>query len=462
MNSDVLYYGVSAFLVISVLLGIHLLSKPTTAKLGNIISAISVILAVFVTFLYLDIFDDWLLYVFLAVGILIGIFVSYKIKMIEMPQLIAILNGIGGLASLIVGAFAVYLIGSDDSYFSIMSAMLALVIGTITFVGSLVAFLKLGGFINQKPVKIKGYTFVSIITTILMLALVVSAYFLPIDKAYIVILGIVLSTFFGIVFTISIGGADMPITISLLNSLSGLAAAISGLAISELLLVAYGGIVGASGLILTQIMCRAMNKSLLDVIMGRTTSQSSNQSTTDYNYDNSVKDGDPIKVFNEAKCIIIVPGYGMALAQAQTLVKSLADIVKERGDSVKFAIHPIAGRMPGHMNVLLAEVNVDYDDLYDLEDINDEFKTTDLVVIIGANDVINPAAKTAQGTPIYGMPILNVFESSNIFIFNYDLKPGYAGVENPLYHNQKQVHLFLGDAKVTLKEFIDKITDSIE
>ncbi|GAB4221003.1 MAG: hypothetical protein Kow00102_12690 [Spirochaetota bacterium] len=252
----------------------------------------------------------------------------------------------------------------------------------------------------------------------------------------------------------------MPITISLLNSMSGIAGAICGLAIGDFLLVSIGGIVGASGLLLTQIMCWAMNRNLLDILFGKTTIAAKKRSDNDIIKGDQSKgvyksQANPLEVIKNAKDVIIVPGYGMAISQAQHLVKQLSDILIANGAKVRFAIHPVAGRMPGHMNVLLAEANVDYDDLYEIDNINPEFKNADLAIIVGANDVVNPAAREAKDTPIYGMPILNVDECKNIFVFNYDLKPGYAGVDNPLYIRNEGIYFFLGDAAEQLKKFID-------
>lgn len=455
-----LYYLISAILVILVLLGIHLLSKIKTAKLGNLISAISLFLAVVLTVLEYEIFGIWELFLFIGIGTLLGVLIAYRVKMIKMPQLVAILNGLGGLASLIVGIFALFQVAGDsllnETYFSIFSAVLAIIIGSITFSGSTIAYLKLDGKISSKPHKPKGYLYIVIVFFILMLGLAISAYFIKIPLL-VTVLSLVLALLFGILFTIAIGGADMPIAISLLNSFSGLAAAISGLAINELLLVAFGGIVGVSGLILTEIMCKAMNKTVFDVLLGKTTIKGDTITTTQ-NLDDLISDDSLSieEVLNISNNIIVVPGYGMAVAQAQSLVKDLSNRFKEEGKDVKYAIHPVAGRMPGHMNVLLAEVGVDYDDLYDLEHINDQFKNSDLVIVVGANDVINPAAKSEVDTPIYGMPVLNVEEAKHIFIFNYDLKPGYSGVENELYKRKKGIYFFLGDAKETLKDFINK------
>ena len=433
-----------------------MLSRVKTAKYGNLISASSVIAAIVITLIKFEIYDKWLLYVLMFIGALIGIIIAYRIKMIKMPQLIASLNGIGGFSSLIVGVFALYEIGIDNTYFSKAAGSLAVVIGTITFIGSLIAFLRLGGYVNQKPTKVKLYKLIVPVVIITLIGLVIASYFISIIWL-IVLLLIPISGLFAVIFTISIGGADMPITISLLNSFSGLAVAISGLAISDLLLVSYGGIVGASGLILTNIMCHAMNKRLIDIILGRTTTDDFVRDVEVKVSNDSASKENPVDILMRSKDIIIVPGYGMAISQAQSLVKNLANYIKSNGGRVRFAIHPIAGRMPGHMNVLLAEVDVDYDDLYDIDQINNDFKMCDLVIVIGANDVINPAAKTNEGTPIYGMPILNVYESRQVFVFNYDLKPGYSGVNNSLYEREEGIYFFLGDAKEKLTEFISKL-----
>jgi NAD(P) transhydrogenase subunit beta len=277
---------------------------------------------------------------------------------------------------------------------------------------------------------------------------------------------IVIASSLGIVFTIKIGGADMPIAISLLNSLSGVAGAISGLAIGDALLVSVGGIVGASGLFLTKIMCRAMNRHLFDILLGHTsiafdTKEKTIDSIPVLESETKREEVNSIEILKAAKSVIIVPGYGMAIAQAQHLVKELADFLIENGADVKYVIHPVAGRMPGHMNVLLAEANVDYDDLYEMDDLNSEFKNVDCTVVIGANDVMNPAAREAKDTPIYGMPILNVDHCKEIFIFNYDLKPGYSGVENPLYKKSTGIHIYLGDAADTLKTQLENIKKNL-
>ncbi len=263
------------------------------------------------------------------------------------------------------------------------------------------------------------------------------------------------------VFSLKIGGADMPIVISLLNSFSGLAAALSGLALLDPLSVSIGAIVGASGLLLTQIMCKAMNRSLLDILLGKThmNIQVDTGKMESFDEETITETKNPLQVLKEAKSVIIVPGYGMAIAQDQGFVKQLQDFFIKNNTTVKYAIHPVAGRMPGHMNVLLAEVDVDYDILFEMDNINDEFKTADAVLVIGANDVLNPAARTNTDTPIYGMPILNVDQAKEIFIFNYDLSPGYSGVPNPIYNRKTGLHLYLGNAYDTLQKLLNDLQD---
>ena len=343
MISNTLYYVISAILVLMVFSGIFLLSKPKTATLGNLISVVAVVLAVIVTFIYYEIFNLWYLYISIGLGFIIGAIIAYKVKMIKMPDLIAILNGLGGLASLIVGIFALYQIGGDATYFSITASMLAIVIGSITFVGSIIAFLKLARLIPSKPIKIIGYTPIVIVVSILIIGFVFTTFFIPISPIYLVIIGLLASIFLAVITTIAIGGADMPIAISLLNSFSGLAAAITGLAISELILVTFGSIVGASGLILTRIMSKAMNKSLLQIITGQTTTTDTYISKEVEESDEEVVIDDPVKVFKEAKKVIIVPGYGMAISQAQHEVRKIYDMLLESGKDIRFAIHPIAG-----------------------------------------------------------------------------------------------------------------------
>jgi len=453
LNNDIAYYVISGVLALCVMFGIFLMSKVEKARLGNAISAVSVLLAVIITLVKHDILGAWALYLYLAIGAIIGIIITIKLKMIETPQLVALLNGFGGLASLIVGSYALFHIGADASIFGNVTANIAMQVGMLTFVGSLIASLKLARKINQKPVSLPHHSLILSVLLSLMAVLIIITPILSIPAWLVLILGVLLSGIFGLLFTLKIGGADMPIAISLLNSLSGVAGAISGLAIGDALLVSISGIVGASGLLLTQIMCKAMNRNLIDILLGKTSSKNVVQEAVKIDKQAQKENRDPFEVIKSAKNVIIIPGYGMAIAQAQYVVKELADFLKKNGASVKFAIHPVAGRMPGHMNVLLAEVDVDYDDLYDMETINPEFDTADVAIVIGANDVLNPSARDKEGTPIYGMPILNVDQSKEVFIFNFDLKPGYSGVNNSLYERQG-IHFFLGNAKDTLSAFL--------
>ncbi len=484
------YLALAIALSCGVLVGIAMMGNVKYSKIGNRVSAICMLVSIILVIVYGNqgntIASVWTIYVGLAIGSVAGVILAKKVQMIQMPQMVALLNGLGGAASAIVGAFAMAGIGTGFDGFSTTTAALALAVGMITLIGSLVAAGKLHKILPQKPVIYKGHQAMTIGSLILTIACIVVFAVVATDgvtaagsTAKVVVIAVMIalttifSSFFGYIFAIRVGGADMPITISLLNSFSGVAGAIAGLAINDLLLVAVGGIVGASGLLLTQIMCKAMNRKLGAILVGATAATTPAPAPAAAP---EVKAAEPVKeekaevkkeinyaaTLNDAKEVIIVPGYGMAIAQAQHLVKQLADKLRDNGATIKFAIHPVAGRMPGHMNVLLCEANVEYEDLYEMEDINPEFKNADATIVVGANDVLNPAANTAEGTPIYGMPVLDVADCKNIFIFNYDLKPGYAGVENPLYSKEEGVHLYLGNAQDTLAKFIADIDKPLE
>ncbi|MGV8963761.1 MAG: NAD(P)(+) transhydrogenase (Re/Si-specific) subunit beta [Candidatus Saccharimonadaceae bacterium] len=486
--SQTIYYLICAVLALLVIVGISMMSKVKTAVTGNLLSAFSLLVGILVTLIQYKILGVITIYMFILVGALIGYVMYKRVKMIQMPQMVALLNGVGGAASAIVGALSLLGIGNAlTAYpvFSNVTASLALVVGMITLVGSLIAAGKLSRILPQKPVVWKNHGIITKFTLFgsfaaVILALFIGTTFPVISNPYFILLvGILFSTLFGYAFAIRVGGADMPITISLLNSLSGVAGAVAGMAIGHILLVAVGGIVGASGLFLTQIMCRAMNRNLMDILTGKTSAKKQVVQTKEQIANSEIKTEKVIspsiieqqKIIKEtiqktaadvlvaAKSVIIVPGYGMALAQAQHLVKQLVDQLELNGAVVKYAIHPVAGRMPGHMNVLLAEADVSYEQLYEMDSVNDEFKTTDAVIVIGANDVLNPAARDAVDTPIYGMPILNVDQAKDVIICNFDLKPGYAGVNNPLYERTQGVYLKLGDAKETLRELLTELRD---
>ena len=464
-----LIYIISALLSLLVMVGIALMSKVRYASLGNSLSALAILAGIVFTLLTKEnngtpIITAWSLYPSLIIGTLIGGMFAMRVKMIQMPQLVALLNGLGGGASALVGILSVAGIGEtlEATAFSNFTGYLAIGIGLITLVGSLVAAGKLHRILPQKPQVWAFHSMATVLSLVVMAILILIGTFSQYEGMPIfwLIAGVsIFSALFGLYFSIRVGGADMPITISLLNSLSGVAGAIAGMAIGDVLLVAVGGIVGASGLLLTQIMCRAMNRSLLSILLGTkkkvaTPAPSSVATPSPAAAPKVEVKKTPGEVLSTAKRVIIVPGYGMALAQAQHEVKHLADALRKGGAEVRFAIHPVAGRMPGHMNVLLAEANVPYDDLFEMEAINDDFAKVDAAIVIGANDVLNPAARNAEGTPIYGMPVLNVDQAPYVVICNYDLKPGYAGVENPLYTREEGVALLTGDAKETVSALL--------
>ena len=486
---------ISAVLAVLVLAGISMMSRVRTAVAGNLLSAFAMLCGIVSTLLFAGVVSVWTIYVSILIGALVGSILAVRVQMIQMPQTVALFNGLGGGASALVGLLSV----QGDTPFVRFTALLAVAVGMVTLVGSLVAAGKLHRVLPQKPVVWKGHALCTLLFLVLTLVFVVVGTFAQGAGLTVCIAGaFVAASLFGLWFSLRVGGADMPITISLLNSLSGVAGSIAGMAVGDVFLVAVGGIVGASGLLLTQIMCRAMNRKLMSILMGGTMTPSVPTPVIDENENEElvqrimdlekkikeleamvadlearvkVLDGQlnaaapaPVEeaptaasVLSKAKDVIIVPGYGMALAQAQHQVRQLADKLESRGARVRFAIHPVAGRMPGHMNVLLAEADVDYEKLYEMEAINDDFKNADAVVVIGANDVLNPAARNAVGTPIYGMPVLNVDQAPEVIVCNYDLKPGYAGVENPIYSREKGVYLELGDAKETLMRLMAEI-----
>ncbi|OPZ64931.1 MAG: NAD(P) transhydrogenase subunit beta [Firmicutes bacterium ADurb.Bin506] len=466
--------------VIGTVWGIKMMSSPATAVRGNLLGAVSMAVAIIITLVSENIIGQGLLWAGMAVGTAIGYWSALKVTMLQMPQMVALLNGLGGGSSALVSLLTL-LAGGSASVASVTGLNMGLIVGGVTLSGSIVAGAKLHGLMSSRPVVFEGQRTLN--NAVLAVTAVLGALSLMMGTGTLFVLAMLTligSLVYGVLFAIRVGGADMPITVSLLNSFSGVAASISGFAISNPLLISIGAVVGASGLILTQIMCRAMNRSLGQVLSGATTvlkpahatdkstasapvrsrgAEVSSASTAPTASAGSASPAVPahIQAARNARKVIVVPGYGMALAQAQSDVKALIDMFDSRGADVKVGVHPVAGRMPGHMNVLLAEVDVAYDKLYEMDDINPEFADADLVVVVGANDVINPAANTAEGTPIYGMPILNVAEAKHIVICNYDTRPGYAGVENPLYQPSSKVTLLLGDAAMTLKKLLADI-----
>ena len=470
---------ISIVLSLCVMLGISMMSKVKTAVKGNLISAFALLLGVIETLYFSDILTAWSIYPFVIVGTYIGVLMARHVKMIQMPQLVALFNGLGGGASALVGILSATGLGFSEAQlleinelgyglFVNITSMIAIAVGMVTLVGSLVAAGKLHRIINQRPMIWFAHSAITALLLVAIVVLIIAGACASTPCAmWICVIGCVIaSSLFGLYFAVRVGGADMPITISLLNSLSGVAGAIAGMAISDIFLVAVGGIVGASGLLLTQIMCRAMNRSLVSILLGTKPKVKVAKEEKKEEAKPVVEEkAEPVveekktagSVLADAKDVIIVPGYGMALAQAQHLVKQLSDTLESRGARVRYAIHPVAGRMPGHMNVLLAEADVPYEKLFEMEAINDDFAKVDAVVVSGASDVTNPAARSAEGTPIYGMPVLSVDAAPNVIICNYDLKPGYAGVENPLYTRENGVFLELGDAKETLQRILGEI-----
>lgn len=487
MIGDTLYYILCAVLSLGVLGGIYLMSKVERASLGNRLSAVCMLCAIIINLLRYNIIGVTELWGGLLMGAGVGVFLVNKSKMMLMPQLVALLNGLGGLASSIAAALVLNNMGAKISFEGFAGAI-ALLVGGFTFSGSMIAAGKLHRLLNQRPVTLKFHSLLTGLSFLLMLAFALLTGLGAGAKGLYIVLCLVFSLVFGVLFAIRVGGADMPITISLLNSTSGLAAAIAGMAISDILLVSVGSIVGASGLLLTQIMCRAMNRKLVAILFAKSAGKpagfekaekaeniektkpadekkaelNEKAETEQEGIENEAKLLVPTREsagewLKQAQKIIIVPGYGMAISQAQSKLKMLADALREAGKNVRFAIHPVAGRMPGHMNVLLAEVDVPYDDLYEMEAIDGDFEKTDVAIVVGANDVLNPAANTAEGTPIYGMPVLSVDKARRAIICNFDDKPGYAGVPNPLYEPRENVLLLFGDAKESLGFLYDEL-----
>jgi NAD(P) transhydrogenase subunit beta len=443
------------FAAILFILGLKDLSSPKTARRGNQRAILGMSIAVILTLLNRQILDYRQIILGLLIGSAIGAVAARRVQMTAMPQMVALFNGFGGAASSLVASsqYEYYRASFYAPTYVIVTIILSVLIGTVTFAGSLVAFAKLQGIVRGLPVfhRMQNITNAFLIVILVILsAMIVSNPSIWIT----VVLLLIGSAVLGVSLVIRIGGADMPVVISLLNSFSGLAASATGFVISSNILIISGALVGASGLILTNIMCKAMNRSLVNVLFAGvgTESESLRESlerrqVTQYTLE------DAAAILESAQSVIIVPGYGLAVAQAQHVLREVATILMERGAQVRYAIHPVAGRMPGHMNVLLAEANVSYEFLYDLDEINDEFQHTDVVLAVGANDVINPAARYKKQSPLYGMPILNVDKARSIIICKRSLSPGFSGEDNELFYDAKTMMIF-GDAKNTLTKLV--------
>ena len=435
------------------------LSSPATARTGNWFGMIGMTIAVITTMMMPAIKNYLSISMMLAGGGLIGLMIASKIKMTAIPQLVAGFHSLVGLAAILV-AFSAYLIPESfgiGTYQSILplsalEMVLGLVIGTITFSGSIIAFLKLQGILSGKPLQLIGQKAINLLFLILIIGTCIS--FIIHQNLFLFTSLVFLSFFIGIFLVLPIGGADMPVVISMLNSYSGWAAAGIGFTLNNHLLVITGALVGASGAILSYVMCTSMNRSFLNVIFGggQVTSDTEDALALQSQVQKANADDAAFLVEN-AMNIIIVPGYGMAVAHAQHAIKELVESLEKKGKQVRFAIHPVAGRMPGHMNVLLAEANIPYDQVFELSEINRDFKTTDVVLVVGANDITNPVAKTDKSSPIYGMPVLNVDEAQHVLFIKRSMSTGYAGVDNTLFYKDNTYMLF-GDAKEVIESLL--------
>ena len=457
-NSEIvvnLIYILAAMLFI---FGLKMLGSPETARRGNLVSASGMFLAVVVTLLDQSIIDFSFILIGVCIGALIGFFAATRVKMTAMPEMVALFNGFGGIASLLVGS-SEYLVGFDPNSALLIAIYLTVLIGGVTFSGSLIAWGKLSEIISGKPFLYKGQQIINALLLVFILLSGLEMIFFQglFTENQFQILGIIclLAFTLGILFVIPIGGADMPVVIALLNSFSGLAACAAGFVILNNVLIVSGALVGASGLILTNIMCKAMNRSLANVLFsgfGAVTDTTTGE-TEDQGEVRPVNTADAYLILEAASSVLIVPGYGMAVAQAQHSVRELGELLEANGAEVKYAIHPVAGRMPGHMNVLLAEANVSYDVLVEPEDVNPIMETVDVCMVIGANDVVNPDAKENEGSPIYGMPIIETDRAKTVFVLKRSMASGFAGIQNPLFFKSNTRMLF-GDAKESVSNLV--------
>jgi NAD(P) transhydrogenase subunit beta len=457
------------FLITGVLfiLALRGLSSPETSRMGNFFGIIGMVLAITISILSVNILFANLMYfiIALSIGGIIGGLIAFKIPMTAMPQLVAGFHSLVGLAAVLVAVSAYY---SPDSFnlgsfqniktASIIEMGLGVSIGAITFTGSIIAFMKLQGLMSGSPITFPGQHFLNAILGTLILSLIIYLIFNQSSQIFWIL--IIASLLIGFLIIIPIGGADMPVVISMLNSYSGWAAAGIGFTLENTALIITGALVGSSGAILSYIMCKGMNRSFLNVILGGFGTDSSSKDTKDEAEKKPVKSGnaeDAAFLMKNASSVIIVPGYGMAVAQAQHALREMVDKLKKNDVKVSYAIHPVAGRMPGHMNVLLAEANVPYDEVFELDDINNDFANTDVAYVIGANDVTNPIAKTDPKSPIFGMPVLDVEKCKSVLFVKRSMSPGYAGVDNELFYRDNTLMLF-ADAKKMTEDIVKNLS----
>ncbi|NCP83596.1 MAG: NAD(P)(+) transhydrogenase (Re/Si-specific) subunit beta [Bacteroidetes bacterium] len=457
ISVELIYMVAIALFVI----GLKRMTSPATARTGNQMAAVAMFIGVIVTMLDRNILNFELIIAGIVVGGLIGGVAAKKVEMTSMPEMVALFNGVGGLSSVLVALGEYYrynATGQTMNVDAIITVGLSVLIGAVTFTGSIMAFAKLKGIITGNPI---SFPLQTALNGFLLFVAFVATAFVVVDQSnellFLSVLGI--AVVLGVLVVLPIGGADMPVVISLLNSYSGVAASMAGFVLGNKLLIVAGALVGSAGLILTIIMCKAMNRSLTNVLFGA------------FGGDKNAVDGRDIdKTYREmmaedvailtayAQRVVIVPGYGLAVAQAQHVVREVADILESKGVDVRYGIHPVAGRMPGHMNVLLAEANIPYNQLYDMDDINPDFEKTDVVLIIGANDVVNPDARENPASPIYGMPILNVDKAKATIVLKRSMNPGFAGIDNVLFYKSNN-YMYFGDAKKSLQNLVTALKE---
>lgn len=465
--SDFLPTGIQlSYLTASALfiLGLKKLGSPATARRGNLLAAIGMLIAIVATLLDQGVLNYEMILVGILIGSALGVVMAQKVEMTSMPQMVGLLNGFGGAASALVGVGEFWRVMNAADAIPLndtITIILSVLIGGVTFTGSLLAFVKLQELIPGAPIT---FPLQQLVNLLLLLSFVGTSAYLVINPhntpVFLALIGI--SLILGVLFVLPIGGADTPVVISLLNSFSGLAASAAGFVLMNNMLIIAGALVGASGIILTELMCRAMNRTLANVLFSAFgSSHTTGGNATTGVQDKTIRSIDPEQgamMLGYARSVVIVPGYGMAVAQAQHAVRELSDQLERLGVDVKYAIHPVAGRMPGHMNVLLAEANVPYTQLYDMDDINPEFERVDVALVIGANDVVNPAARHDQKSPIFGMPILEVDKAQHTIIIKRGMSAGFSGVENELFYKNKTMMLF-GSARDMVAQLVSSVKE---
>jgi H+-translocating NAD(P) transhydrogenase subunit beta len=451
-----------AYLVAAILLivGIRQLSHPRTARYGNLVAAAGMAIAVGFTFAIKEIDGYWLMLAGIAVGTVVGVAAARMVRMTAIPQMVALFNGVGGGAAALIAATEFHRLAPLAGKLAgdhLVGILFSALVGSVSFWGSLVAFGKLQELVPGRPIVFPAQNAINVLLGAALVALIVLTATTE-DGIWLVLL-MACALALGLLFVLPIGGADMPVVISLLNACTGLAAASTGFVLDNTALIIGGTLVGASGTLLTIKMGQAMGRPLRQTLFGAFGAAPAGAAVAAATGDGSVRTASPDDIaymLAYARRVVFVPGYGLAVAQAQHDVRNLGDLLEAKGVDVRYAIHPVAGRMPGHMNVLLAEANVPYDELFEMEQINPEFPQTDVVVVVGANDVVNPAARNQPGNPIYGMPILDVDKAHNVVVIKRSLSPGFAGVDNPLFYDPKTVMLF-DDAKAALEKLVGSV-----